>query len=170
VESNNLFVYQQGHPDPVQLYNYGDTISAVWGIVTEPSLYYIYIWRRDGEVVDSSAHSYLAIDTSGFYSVSIFNEYGCSFYGTLVVQYSGVGMDDMVADGIRVSGNPAAPGTPWAVELPAGSAPVRAQLLDALGRPVATPILMPGRNLIGADLPGGMYILSSESGNLRLMR
>lgn len=170
LESNNIFVYQQGHPDPVQIYGYGDTISTAWGINLNPSTTNIYIWRLNGVVIDTSVYSYLPIDTSGFYSVSIVNQYGCSVSGTIQVEFSGVGIEDVGTDGIAVSGNPSRNDASWVIDIPSDLPPVTALLTDASGRNVLSRQLIAGRHALGQGLPTGLYLLKLADRTIRLVK
>lgn len=101
------FVYLASHPDPVQLYQFSDTISASWGISLQPDFTNTYIWRLNGSTIDSSHYSFLVIDTSGFYSVSIINQYGCTVAGTINVTYTAVKEMSGGASGFSLFPNPA---------------------------------------------------------------
>lgn len=164
------FVYQQGHPDPVPLFHHEDTISTSFIINLQPSTMYTYIWSFNGAIIDTSAFSYLAIDTSGWYGVSIINPYGCSVYGSIQGTVNSTGVPSAEAMVLRVGPNPATDGEPWSVMLPstAGVAPFR--VMDATGRLVSSGSLRGGRNVIGAELPAGTYLLEAAGATTRLVR
>lgn len=167
---NNPFVYQQSHPDAVPLYHHEDTISTTFVIDLQPSTIYTYIWSFNGQIIDTTAYSYLPIDTSGWYGVSIINEYGCSVFGSIQGNVSTTGVPALEVTLLRVGPNPATDGEPWNVVLPATAGAVTFRVLDATGRLVLSGNMRGGRNVIGAELPAGTYILEAAGATTRLVR
>ncbi len=167
---NNPFVYQQSHPDPIVLYNHGDTLSTTFWIDTAASTIYTYVWSLNGVVLDTSAYSYVPITGSGLYVVSIYNEYGCSVYGTEVVTISHIAAPEVQGAVLGIAPNPAAFGAPWIVELPMVPFGVPYRITDTEGRLISSGALHSGRNALGADLPAGAYLLEVADRSYRLMR
>lgn len=168
--SNEPFVYQQPHPDAVTLYHHEDTISTTYVIDLAPSTTYTYIWYFNGDLIDTSAYSYLPIDTSGTYSVSIINQYGCSVSGTIEGSVSNTALYEQTDPALWAGPNPAAGGEPWCVMLPSTASPETFRVTDATGRLACHGSLHSGRNMIGAELPAGTYLLESAGTIVRLVR
>ena len=169
LESNNIFVYQQGHPDPVQLYHFTDTISVSFIINPDPSTTNTYIWSFNGQIIDTSFYSYLPIDTFGWYGVSIINQYGCSNFGSIQGSVSGVSIDEISVSDVRIIGNPAHNAAPWILEVEVDN-PAIGRLMDASGRIIETRMLNEGRHAIGQGLPSGLYLLQVGDKTYRLVR
>lgn len=169
--TSSLFVYQQGHPDPVPLYQFGDTISVSFGINPNLSTTHTYIWSYQGTILDTSNYSYLSIDSSGFYGVSIINQYGCSNFGSIQAYVTGIGADLGTGNfNIIVLSNPAANGEPWVIELPAETRSLDAHLTDIMGRSMGHYTLDQGRNSIGDGLSKGVFLLTVGNHSIRLIR
>ena len=79
------FIYRQGHPDPVPLYQIGDTVTASFGVSHYPDTTRTYYWSLNGHLIDPSHYSFVALDSSGFCAVYIVNEFGCTNSGSLQV-------------------------------------------------------------------------------------
>lgn len=168
--SNDPFVYQQPHPDPIILYNHGDTLSASYMIDTTASTLYTYVWSINGVVIDTTAYSYVPITGPGLYVVSMYNQYGCSVYGTEVVTISNIAAPEAQGAVLGIAPNPAASGAPWIVELPMVPSVVPYRITDTAGRSISIGALHSGRNALGADLPAGAYLLEVADRSYRLLR
>lgn len=169
LESNNLFVYQQSHPDAVQLFHFTDTISVSFIIDPDPSTTNIYIWSLNGQIIDTSVYSYLPIDTSGWYGVSIINQYGCSNFGSIQGSVSGVAIDEISEPDIHIIDNPAQGDSPWMIDTEVDDKAF-CRLMDTSGRIIESRVLCTGRHSFGQSLPSGIYLLQVGGRTYRLVR
>lgn len=169
MENNNIFVYQQGHPDAVPLYHYTDTISVSFTIDPDPSTTNTYIWSFNGQIIDTTLYSYLPIDTSGWYGVSIINQYGCSNFGSIQGFVSGVSVDEISGPDVRIIGNPAQSASAWILEIETDRTTI-CRLMDTSGRIIESRKINAGRHALGLGLPSGLYLLQVGDRVFRLAR
>ncbi len=110
----STFVYLQGHPDPIPIYLVDDTLSLSIVPNLQPDPNYTYNWSYQGTQLASTSYSYLEIDSSGFYSVTATNVYGCVWSGTKQVNL--LNLDHFNVSEIKAFPNPSGVCDYWIVE------------------------------------------------------
>lgn len=154
------FVFLQSHPDPIPLFQLGDTVSASFTINPNPSTTLTYNWYFDNVLVYSGPYSYLPIDSSGYVSVSAVNIYGCSNFGSLqaVVSPSGLAAKENISVAV-VGNNPALVGASWFITLQDLTGSVPFALYDVSGRIIHQATLKNGINTLATPSEPGLYFL-----------
>ena len=154
------FVFLQSHPDPIPLFQIGDTVSASFTINPNPSTTLTYNWYFDNVLVYSGPYSYLPIDSSGYVSVSAVNIYGCSNFGSLQAVITQTGVGEKENFGLTLVGNnPALVGASWFITMQDLAAPIPFLLYDVSGRIIHSATLKNGLNTLATPAEPGLYIL-----------
>ncbi len=162
------FIYRQGHPDPVPLYQLGDTVSTFFGISLQPDTTRTYFWSLNGNLIDSTHYSFVKIDSSGFCSVSIRNEFGCTNFGSLQVYVSALPLTSAES---RPNAWPVPATNRLYLQLPASLLYHEAILTDAIGRQIMHwPILQSLQILELGGLPAGIYCIQAQQYSIKVLK
>jgi hypothetical protein len=167
--NNSPFVYLQSHPDPIPLYQIGDTISVFFTLNTSPISGYIYNWSYGLTPISSGPYSYLPIDSSGTYSVSVINEYGCSNFGNIQAVITNLRQNKTMQT-LAVFPNPASENEPWNVLLSPSNSFDSYTLFDAQGKVVLSEGISSSNFVIPGNLLKGLYFLEMNKTVYRLIR
>jgi hypothetical protein len=167
--ANNAFVYLQPHPDPVPLYQIGDTISVSFIINPNPSSTLIYTWSIGATQISVGPYSYLPIDSSGNYSVSILNQYGCTNFGSLQAFITGLS-PDIMDNSIKIANNPATDQQYWQIEVKNFKHKIDYSLYDLQGK-----LMLKSQSLTNVfNIPppanSGIYFLEFEGKSYKLVK
>lgn len=152
------FVFMAPHPDPVTLYQYSDTLTPFWGNPISGQAGNTYQWLSNGIELQNSSTPFLIVDTSGFYSCIITNQYGCVLAGTINATYTGLSTEPTNIDAFSIFPNPAQ-GCAYIVF---NEALLNNQLLvyDARGRIViSTELTSQFQRINLSELNVGMYLV-----------
>lgn len=152
------FVYLQSHPDPVPLYNFGDTISVPFVINLNPSVDLIYTWYFNSVEIASGPYSYIPVDSAGTYAVSITNIYGCVNFGS--IQATASGLNNMNNQHpILIMPNPTNIGSYWNIKTDGAFIGSKAVLFDVLGNEIIRQNINSYNIIIDAPQKQGIYFL-----------
>jgi hypothetical protein len=167
--NNSPFAYLQSHPDPVPLYQFGDTISANFGINLNPSSTLIYTWSIAGNQIVSGPYSYLPIDSSGFYSVIILNQFGCSNFGSIQAYITGL-EETKNYSRVSIHGNPCELDEQWHVFIDNFTLPMSYSIYDASGKVILNSQTSSSSFSIQTPNIAGMYYLKIGGENYKLIK
>ncbi|MBK8659473.1 MAG: T9SS type A sorting domain-containing protein [Bacteroidetes bacterium] len=162
------FIYRQGHPDPVPLYQLGDTVSTFFGISLQPDTSRTYFWSLNGQLIDSSHYSFVKLDSSGFCAVTIRNEFGCTNFGSLQVYVSALPVS--LAES-SLSAWPVPATNRLYMQVPASLLYQTAILTDATGRQIMHwPIQQTVQILELGNLPAGLYFIQAQQYSIKVLK
>ncbi|HLP54974.1 MAG TPA: T9SS type A sorting domain-containing protein [Fluviicola sp.] len=161
------FVYLQPHPDPMMLYQIGDTVSLSFVPNQAADPVNTYTWYRNGVFITENAYSYLVVNTGGMYAVTRTNQYDCTNYGSLNVAFAGLDQNNI--GGIRLYPNPAVGGQTWQVEIADFSRKLEYTLFDSNGRKITSGDLVTSVNSIVVPDNAGVYFLEVENRRFKLV-
>jgi hypothetical protein len=162
------FVYLQSHPNPCQIYRFGDTLSLNFVPNLQPDLSNTYTWSCNGQQLEVSHNSYFVFDSAGFYSVSIQNSYGCIVAGT--IQVSELGLNNNENSKILAYPNPVISGNYWNIELTSFSEKINEyELFDSYGKSLQSGFFEKQKLELFTPTETGIYYLKVNGYTLRLM-
>lgn len=167
---NNPFVYLQPHPDPVPLYQIGDTISATFIINLNPNPNLVYTWYMNSVEVSSGAFSYLPIDTTSYYSVSILNEYGCTNFGSIQATVTGNTDNTSVDRKIIIKNNPTSDHQAWQIDIENIKGNLGYSLYDTSGKVIIQAETNSNKLVIPAPQNTGIYYLEIDGNYYKLLK
>jgi hypothetical protein len=166
---NNVFAYLQGHPDPVPLYQIGDTISVSFMINPNPSTINTYTWSMGSTQITSGPYSYLPIDSSGYYSVSILNQWGCTNFGSIQASITGI-FDIKESNNITIRKNPIDAHENWLIDVKKISRNIPYTLYDIQGHNIDNGIIKSSTFEITAPENSGLYFLKIDERIFKIIR
>jgi hypothetical protein len=167
--SNNVFAYLQPHPNPVPLYQFGDTISISFMINQNPSATDIYTWSIGSTQITSGPYSYLPIDSSGNYNVSILNQWGCTNFGSIqaiIASLSGLTNND----NYLIRKNPIAENENWILDVVNLNRNKLYFLIDAQGHIIDQGTVNSTVFEITSPKKSGMYYLNIDGSTYKLIQ
>jgi hypothetical protein len=167
--ANNAFAYLQPHPDPVPLYQFGDTISVTYIINTNPSATYTYSWSTGLTPISTGPYSYLQIDSSGQYSVSILNEWGCTNFGSIQAYITNL-TENKSVNKVIIANNPNSGNLPWEIELVNSNKNIDYKLYDLQGKLILSDQSSNAKFSIAPPENAGVYILEVDGEKFKLIK
>lgn len=167
--ANNAFVYLQPHPDPVPLYQIGDTVSVSFIINPNPSSNLVYSWSTGLTPLSSGPYSYLPIDSSGNYSVSILNQWGCTNFGSIQAFVTGLNKIE-TTNGIVIANNPASDIQQWKIELQNYTSNDTYSLYDTQGKLILKSTILDNKLNITPPANPGIYFLEIDGISYKLLK
>lgn len=161
------FVFLQGHPDPIPIYFIQDTLSLSYIPNTQADPNYTYTWSYQGSPIDTNNFTYLEIDSNGFYTVLATNIYGCSWYGTIDVNF--LSMDHLTSTKLNAFPNPSLKGDFWNIEWTDATLNNQPfELLDCNGKILLKGVTTENNLQIEVPSTSGIYLLHLNGNTLRL--
>lgn len=166
--STNPFVYLQPHPDPVPLFQVGDTISTGFSVNLNPVPDIVYTWSCNGTQVSSGPYSYVQIDSTGFYTLSITNQYGCSNFGSIQAVITGSGKTEILSN-FSVTPNPAGIGQQWKIVVTSFSEPIPFALYNSAGKLIVKSSVTSANCTIETPEIPGIYFIEISNRRYKLI-
>lgn len=166
---NNPFIYIQSHPDPVPLYQIGDTISVSFILNLNPSSTLTYTWSTGMTQISSGPYSYLPIDSSGSYSVSILNQYGCTNFGSIQAYIASVKEVESKNE-ITIRQNPISENEYWEVNISNFIKSIPYKIYDLNGKLISSSAFNDSKTNIQAPENKGTYYLHLNNEVYKLIK
>lgn len=167
---NNPFVYLQPHPDPVPLYQIGDTISVSFIINHNPSPSSVYTWYMNSIEISTGPFSYLPIDSSGQYAVSILNEWGCTNFGSIQANVTGINDQYARHSEVLIKNNPSSDSQLWQIEMRNLKSDIFYTIYDVSGGVLMKSQITSNKFSIPSPQKAGMYFLEMEGNYYKLLK
>jgi hypothetical protein len=161
------FIYLQPHPDPLTVYQVGDTLSLSLIPNLAPDPDHTYNWWYHAQMVSSGGYSFLVIDSSGWYSVGQTNIYGCSFSGTINAGFAGLEETDFEA--VSIYPNPLKVNEAGQLEQLTGANDLPYTLYDSNGKALVTGQMQQKKAYINAPENPGIYFLNLGNHTYKLI-
>lgn len=155
---NSPIVYTQGHPDPLLLFEYNDTVFIQWLSPAYDSVN-SYYWQ--GPHGSQTTHlTYYVMDTTGTYSVSKINPYGCSVFGSVYAYYTSVNDLEKETFGFTIEPNPAV--DELNVSVTDNFSGKEISVYDVSGRKISTQLILQSKfKLRVTNFAKGVYLLKA---------